>query len=264
MDYSFKYFINPAIEYGLQSYINVINGNSYNKSHIFEMSVINILVEMFGEKAILLPYKIDNQVAFKNNLLMYDYDENCLNIFINNLNNYYMYIKDYKIQKKHTNTMIYVELALLDMIKKKSAKKNIDKKLISLVDDFLINNANLNKLRSLISTDREQQVVSKWKELRNELLTKEKESSSTVLLDKKEYAKYGININSVELLNSEDIEKINDAIKNEETRTVVPVKLKDKIALTSGNGFVDVLIILSIILTQIMIGSIILAIVVGG
>ena len=160
--------------------------------------------------------------------------------------------------------MVYVELALIDMIRKKSLKKTIDSKLINKVDDFLLKNESLKKLRSLISTDREQQVLTKWNELKSELENKETSENAKELLDKNAYAKYGINITSVELLNSSEIEQINEAIKNEEQREVQPVSLKKKIALTSGNGFVDVLIILSIILTQIMIGSIILAIVVGG
>lgn len=265
MDCSYKYFINPAIEYGLQSYINVTNGNSYNKSHLFEMSVISVLVEIFGEKAILLPYKIDNPTAFKNNLLIYDYDENCMKIFINNLLNYYSYIKDYKTQKTHTNAMVYIELALLDMVSRKSQKKEIDSKLIEKLDDFIIYNDSLNKLRSIISTEKEKQVINTWNELKASLLSKKQEQTQISYLDKKEYEKYGINIKSIELLNSKEIEEINEAIKNEENRTVTEkTTVTNKKLLTSGNGYVDVLIILSIIFTEILVGSIILSFVVGG
>ena len=263
MNYSQKYFINPAVEYGIQSYINFSNGNTYNKSHIFEMNVISILIEIFGEKAILLPYKIDNEKAFKNNLLIYDYDENCMNIFLNNFNNYYAYIKDYKTQKSRTNTMVYVELALLDMISRKSQKKKISQSTIDAIDGFIYGNEHINKLRSLISTEKEQQVFTKWAELKNELLKQDEEIEKVELLDKQDYMKYGISINSVELLNAKDIEKINAAIQNEDNNTFKVIPKKKKMVITCGNGFVDVLVILSIVCTEIMIGSIILAIFAG-
>ena len=258
-----KYFINPAIEYGIQSYINYINGNAYDKSHVFEMKVIEMLVTIYGEKAILLPYKIDNPKAFKNNLLIYDYDEDCVNIFMNNLSNYYNYIKEYKIQKKRTDLMVSIELSLLDMIKKKSSSKNINDDIYKY-NMFFCEDEFLYKLRNIISSEKEKQVYNMWSEFKQYIEKADNNKGAVSLLDEQSYSKYGISINTVELLNADEIAKINEAIRNEENHSYSNLPIKEKVALTSGNGFVDVLIILSIIVTEIMIGSIVLSLVVGG
>ena len=38
-----KYFINPAIEYGIRSYINNKEGKEYKRAYTFEMYVINTI-----------------------------------------------------------------------------------------------------------------------------------------------------------------------------------------------------------------------------
>jgi len=46
------------------------------------MHVIKVLTIIYGEKSILLPYKIDNEKAFECNLLIYDLKENIMKKFI--------------------------------------------------------------------------------------------------------------------------------------------------------------------------------------
>ena len=74
MEYRYveKYFINPAIEHGIRGYLALKEDMDYPQCYTFEMSVIKALTIIYGEKSILLPYKIDNEKAFECNLLMYD------------------------------------------------------------------------------------------------------------------------------------------------------------------------------------------------
>ena len=66
------YFIHPAIEYGISSYLSYKENNEYKRAHTFEMYVIKALTIIYGEKSIILPYKIDNERAFECNLLIYN------------------------------------------------------------------------------------------------------------------------------------------------------------------------------------------------
>ena len=44
-----KFFINPAIEYGIRSYMKHKEGSEYKRAHTFEMNVIKALTIIFGE-----------------------------------------------------------------------------------------------------------------------------------------------------------------------------------------------------------------------
>lgn len=76
----------------------------------------------------------------------------------------------------------------------------------------------------------------------------------------KKYKEFGISLNDMSKLSNETVEKINNKIVVEEADTerkknkfIIPLKL----AITSGNGFVDTLVLLSVMATEIMIGIII-------
>mgnify|MGYP004533385613 FL=1 len=94
--YSEKFFINQAIEHGIDSYILNKNGEHYNKMYKFEMLIISALTIIYGEKSILLPYKIDNEKAFECNLLMYDLKDTDLKKFISYMQKYYDFMEEFK------------------------------------------------------------------------------------------------------------------------------------------------------------------------
>ena len=75
------------------------------------------------------------------------------------------------------------------------------------------------------------------------------------------YKKYGVSINEVRQLSNNAIDEINKQILTEENgSTVGGGRTKEKplqLVLTSGNGFVDMIVLLSIMCTEIMIGIVI-------
>ena len=85
------------------------------------------------------------------------------------------------------------------------------------------------------------------------------------LLESQLYSKYGYNIATIASLSEEEIEHVNHIITIEENRIItVPEKTNifkksNRIVLTTGNGFVDKLMLLSIIATELMIGMVILS-----
>lgn len=263
--YCEKIFINPAIEYGIRAYLAQKEGNGYNRAHTFEMHIIKALVIIYSEKTILLPYKIDNSKAFECNLLMYDLKEIEMKKFLTYMNEYYMFMKNYKVGSDATGLMLEIEHILLEMINKRSKRKTFTEDELKELD--LIFNpigGDLKKIKSLIS-ENNGLIIKAWHDQKNELTNTQIRlmAINPNLLMPDEYSKYGYDIKSVAQLSDEEIKKINSIIVDEIIREgtfskKTRKKIKNKMILTCGNGFVDKLMLASIVATEIMIGIIVL------
>ncbi len=244
-----KYFINPAFEYGIRSYISYKNGEGYQRLHTFEMYVIKALTIIYGEKAILLPYKIDNEKAFKCNLLIYDFKESDLNDFITNMNSYYEFLKNYKDGVKVTGLIAEIEKSLLKMIMKRSKRKAFTPEEIREFDKiFTPNEGDLKKFKSIISSDKEL-ILRTWTNDKIQITNTQLNlmAVNTSLLHPSMYQKYGFDIRNVAVLEEDKINEINRKIKEEEliktSKMTMPFKRKRKY----GYGFINVLLILGVV-----------------
>lgn len=270
MEYRYveKHFINPAIEYGIRAYISQKNGEEYQRCYTFEMSVIKALTIIYGEKSILLPYKIDNEKAFECNLLMYDLKESDMLAFIKYMNAYHAFLKNYRSHDKATGLINEIEKIIIEMINKRSKRREFTQEEIAEFDTiFNPRDGELKKLKKLISTD-DGLIIKKWEDNKYGLTNTQIRmmAINPNLLDPDRYSKFGFDIKTMALLPAEEIEKINSKIIEEENRTFVMEKQpllprKNRVVLTSGNGFVDKLLIMSILMTQVMIALIIASII---
>ena len=259
--YCEKVFINPAIEHGISAYIAQKEGNGYNRAHTFEMHVIKALTIIYGEKTILLPYKIDNEKAFECNLLMYDLKENDMKRFISNMNEYHNFMKNYKVGSDATGLINEIENIVMEMISKRNKRKSFSELEIKELD-LLFNpiGGDLKKIKSLIG-ENNGVVIRNWNDKKYELTNTQIRliAINPNLLMPDEYSKYGYDIKSIAQLSDEEIQKVNKIIVDEMIREETIDKVKQnkrnhKIVLTCGNGFVDKLMLASIIATEIMIG----------
>lgn len=265
-----KIFINPAIENGIQSYMLYKDDKTYPAIYTFEMNVIKTLTIIYGEKSILLPYKIDNEKAFECNLLMYDLKETDMKNFIKYMNDYYEFMKNYKSEKKATGLTTEIEKILLEMIIKRGKRKEFTQMELKEFDRvFNPIEGNLKKIKSLVSMNNGL-IVRAWETNKLELSNTQLRmiAVNPNLLDSNLYTKYGYNIKTIASLSEDEIEKVNHIITIEENRINLEQKKptvfkRGKIILTTGNGFVDKLLLLSIIATELMIGMVIMS-VVGG
>lgn len=259
-----KYFINPGIEYGIKSYLLVKENQKYDRVHTFEMHVIKALTIIYGEKSILLPYKIDNERAFECNLLMYDLKEQDMINFLRYMNEYYRFMDNIKSEKRATGLITEIERILMDMIIKRGRRKEYTKAEIKEFDTiFNPLEGDLKKIKNLVGSNRGL-IVREWENSKYELTNTQMRmiAVNPNLLSKEEYLKYGYDIRLIASLSEEDINKVNDTIWREENK-VFNLEKKSlfgfkNIVLTSGNGFVDKLMLLSIVATEIMIGIIII------
>ena len=249
-------FINDSISNGISNYLLIKNGKDYDKAHIFEVYVIRCLCKIYGDINILNPYRIDNENSFKSNLIMYGLKVSEMEEFINLMNEYSKWLNSEK-QVGKTDITSKIEIILINMIiQKNKSNKFTDEELEFFDKYFDPKNNNFATLHNLITKDvnivpmywsRKKALLNnnmKFKLIRNDLL-----SSST-------YDKYGLDKDEIQKMSEEKVRNINNRIlekekeDNKRNKKFIPKNL----IITSGNGFVDTLMLLSIMTTEIMIG----------
>lgn len=249
-------FINDSISNGISNYLLIKNGKDYDKAHIFEVYVIRCLCKIYGDINILNPYRIDNENSFKSNLIMYGLKVSEMEEFISLMNDYSKWLNSEKNVGK-TDLTSKIEIILINMIiDRNKSNKFTDEELEFFDKYFDPKNNNFATLHNLITKDvnivpmywsRKKALLNnnmKFKLIRNDLL-----SSST-------YDKYGLDKDEIQKMSEEKVRNINNRIlekekeDNKRNKKFIPKNL----IITSGNGFVDTLMLLSIMTTEIMIG----------
>lgn len=247
------YFVNSFIDSGISNYLLMKNEMIYEKEHTFEVYVVRALCKIYGEINVVNPYKIHSENSFKCNLLMYGLNEKEMEILFNYFDEYERWLNSNNVGKTDLTTKI--EKTLINMLLIKCRKHAIDEETLKWFDNFFdpVDN-NLSKLHSLITLDNDI-VPNYWK--RKKLgLTKNVSlvDIRTDLLAKDDYATYGINIKDVEKMSHEKVMELNDKIQEREKKEKNVLFKPKKIILSSGSGFVDTIMLLSIMATEVMIG----------
>ena len=260
-EYVDKIFINPGIECGISSYLNLKEGKQTDRLYAFEMYIIKALTIIYGEKSIILPYNIDNENAFKCNLLMYGIKESQMEDFIKYMNDYYNFMNEYKSERRATGLIDEIEKILLDMISRRSKKREFTQDELNEFDTvFNPLNGELKKLKDLIATNRGL-IIREWQNQKEELTGTQirLKAINPNLLDPKTYFKYGFDIKTIAELSDKEIDEINTAIFREENKELLKannIKQKEKLVFSTGYVMLDILLVLSSLSTIAMMGII--------
>lgn len=260
-EYIDKIFINPGIECGISSYLNLKEGKQTDRLYAFEMYIIKALTIIYGEKSIILPYNIDNENAFKCNLLMYGIKESQMEDFIKYMNDYYNFMNEYKSERRATGLIDEIEKILLDMISRRSKKREFTQDELNEFDTvFNPLNGELKKLKDLIATNRGL-IIREWQNQKEELTGTQirLKAINPNLLDPKTYFKYGFDIKTIAELSDKEIDEINTAIFREENKELLKannIKQKEKLVFSTGYVMLDILLVLSSLSTIAMMGII--------
>ena len=249
-------FINDSISSGISNYLLIKQEKDYDKAHIFEVYIIRCLCKIYGDINILNPYRINNENSFKSNLIMYGLSVKEMEEFINLMNEYSIWLNSEKKVGK-TDLTSKIEIILINMIVERNKVIKFTKKEIEFFDKYFDpKNNNFSNLHNLITKDinivpiywnRKKSLLNsnvKFKLIRHDLL-----SSST-------YDKYGIDKDDISKMSEEKVRNINNRILESEKETNKRNKkfIPKNVIITSGNGFVDTLMLLSIMTTEIMVG----------
>ena len=249
-------FINDSIDSGISNYLLIKEEKDYDKAHIFEVYIIRCLCKIYGDINIINPYRIGNANSFKSNLIMYGLKQSDMEEFISLMDNYSKWLNSTKNVGK-TDITSKIELLLVNMVIERNKITKFTNNEIEFFDKYFDpKDNNFSKLHSLITKDinivpmywnRKKTLLDnniKFKKVRNDLLSREI------------YHKYGIDKDDVSKMSEDKVKNINNRILSSEKESEKLNKKFNpkKIIITSGNGFVDMLMLLTIMTTEILIG----------
>lgn len=265
------YFINEAFDKAINDYLSSKDkpeGVLYNS---FLVVVIRLLINIYGELDIINPFHINNESALDENLMKYGMSKENVDEFKRLIDGFYrIEKKNMSSVKKETNIyFIEVQKKLIDMF-------NIKRLNFGLIEsdrkdffDLLYTPGTSNALRlsyNFLNADDIYEISEYFKNSMEKVIDvpKEKEKEKN-LLSFETYKFFGIGITDLSKMNEFDINNLNKQIYKSldinENAINKDYLLEEKIKMfkmqnekvTTGNGYVDILLIMSVIVTTIMV-----------
>ena len=272
-----EYFINEAIEVALNNYKDSQNNKDSILYNSFLVVVIRILVLIYGEADLLNPYYLNNKITFLNNLSKYGLSKSDIAIFISDLFNFY------KLEEENKKRVIKVKnpyfknilKQLVDMftLKRKTVGVNYidEEEFLELCYTSHTKNPYRLSYNYLMSDDInfiEKYYYSKINELD---VTKELSKTINMNLNLEALNYVGVNLTNIkDMSDKELIDAQNKAYNYFQVDAMDPnrdnllndslnyLKTYGKRKVTTGNGYVDILLLMSVIATSFSIFAIII------
>ncbi len=270
-------FINEAFSKAVDDYLKSsdnVQGVMYNS---FLVVVVRSLVCMYSELDIVNPIVVGDVDLLYNNLTKFGYTKSSLLIFFSNLQLFYDIEKNNinKDKKEKNPYFVIVQKDLIDMFIAKKLNFHLTEEETKEFYDLLYTPFSKNPLRVsynfLVSAINGNDVL----EVDNYFKSQMRENVKVIVPQEKHY----LNVKAYELLNytmddlnqmdSNEIERVNHQIydyfkirenainKEYLLEKAIEAIEREKNKVTSGNGYVDILLVMSIICTIIMVVGII-------
>lgn len=266
-------FINDAFTKGLEDYLNSkdnMQGISYNS---FLVVVIRLLTIIYGELDILNPYTLYDEELLKSNMQKYGYSLSDLEMFFTNLQFYYNHeIANSNRQIKLKNEyFIETQKNIIDMFIKK--KINYELSMQETVEFYglLYTPYAKNPLQvsyNFLTAEDPVAVDNYYKKMMMENV-KQVVPEEKHFLNIKAYELLNYSMEDLQKLTGSDVDKLNlkvydyfhireNAINKEYLLEKALEQIeREKYKVTSGNGYVDILLIMSVVATVVMVGIVI-------
>lgn len=263
-------FINDAFTTAIKAYISSSNNKDGIIYNSFQVVVIRILALIYGRLDILNPYYLNNSVVFFNNLAKYGMKKADITMFKEEFLSYYQLEKEHKDKKRGVcNPYFKTTLKyLIDMFvfKKKNAEVSFieEEKFLDLIYTTHTKNPYRISYGYLMMDDfmyTEKYYYSKLNEMD---MTREIDMNETIhtALNLEALNFVGVGLSNLKDMNHEQIEQAkNNAYQYFEVDALSPNReeeLQQKVdyykfygkKVTTGNGYVDILLLMSVIATS--------------
>lgn len=273
-----KVFINNAFSKAVNNYTKSndnVQGVMYNS---FLVVVIRSLISIYSELDIINPMVIGDEELLKENLAKFGYDKTDIEVFLSNLQLFddFEVLNETNNVKKKNPYFLLIEKDLINMLIKKKLNFFITEHELKVFYDLLYTPNSTNPLRvsyNYLMSNNEWEIDNYFKtEMKNNVkvvLPKEKH-----LLNPKAYEILNYNIEDIKNMSETEINKINSLVfdyfkirenainKEYLLEKAIEAMEREKDKITSGNGYVDILLVLSVIITIVMVVGIIAFIIV--
>lgn len=271
-----EFFVNEAIENAIRTYLSSKHdkeGVTYNS---FLVVVIRTLALIYGEVDILNPFYINDSVAFISNLGKYGMNKSDIALFKEEVLSFYNLDKDNdqnasKLNSYFKNILKY----LVDMFVAKSKVVGVsyqdEEQFLELI--YTSHTTNPHRVSFNTQVNGDVNFIEKYyySKINDMDMTKDlsKTISDNINLEALNYL--GVNLSNISSMSNEDLQKAqNNAYKYFDVDVYSPTRDEDlknsinnlnsfnvKKHVTSGNGYVDILLLMSVIATSMSIIAII-------
>lgn len=266
-------FVNFAFDKAIKDYLKCQDNKKGILYNSFLVVCLRLLMIIYGESDILNPYNEKKEEILLSNLTKFGYPLPKVNDFLENFEKYLeKEDANAKVVNKENPYFITLQKDLIDMIMFKKVNFHIldqeikdfysllytkdSKEPIAISLNYLLAPNNLDDVRLYFETEMIKNV-------------KIEEEAPKNYLNNRSYEIMGYSMDDIEALSEEELEKMNhqvyDYFKIRENAINKEYLLEKAIEefenkkepLTSGNGYVDILLIMSIITTLVMVGAIV-------
>jgi len=264
-----SFFINEAFDKGINDYLISRDKKESILYNSFLVVVIRMLINIYGELDIINPFKVKNDTAFMNNLMKYGaskYDCNRLKYLLDSY--YNVEINNVKTLKKQINIyFIEVQKCLIDLFNIKRLNFGLTESDIKEFFDLLYTPGTSNALRisyNYLNAENIYEVAEYYKEsMKKKIESKDDDKKNLLGFDV--YKAFNVSIADLSKMEDDDVDKLNSQIYKSfdisESAINKEYLLDEKIKelqiknnpITTGNGYVDILLIMSVIITVVMV-----------
>ncbi len=264
-----SYFVNEAVDNAVNDYMrskDVPEGILYNS---FLVVVIRILINIYGQLDIINPYQTNSLETLKNNLKKYGATEDEINHLFEIINNYYIIEmrNSLGIKREDNNYFVEIQKCLIDLFNLKRKNFGVTESDSKEFFDLLYTPGTSNPLRqsyNFLKASNIYEVAEYYQAKMAEKFEEDKEEEKN-LLGFDVYKLFNISVNDLSKMNASDIDNLNNQIYESldisENAINKDYLLNEKIKeikmqntpITTGNGYVDILLIMSVIVTTIMV-----------
>lgn len=256
-------FINDFISMGMASYF----GNT--KTDIFECHIVECLCDIYGRDRIKAVYDARSEAGFVSLLHTFGMSRNLYDNLLRDMNKYEKFREENKKDPSVKSDMASkIETTIITMFLYKCLLVEPSLEEISHFENNLLNNFEVIKLHfnTSLSPSRTREIWDKKKKMLQDNV--ELVEIKPKYLDEFTYAKFGTSLKDVKKMDYRMVEELNSYITSklevsaEEENKARPktklsdIKLSRNTVLSSGNGFVDAILIAGIIATEMSIGLI--------
>lgn len=257
------YFINEGFEKAINDYINSKDHTGGLMFNSFPVVVIRALVSIYGEFDILGSYSANDELMLHSNMLKYKFSKMRLNKFFSDMQGFYVNETNGVVPNVY---FVSIQKFLIDMYMAKKVNYNVTTQDKENLMSFLYSPNSSNPLMisyNFMHSKDNFEVISYF-DTQDKLNVKIQIEEAKVLLAPEAYRVVNKNYTDICLLSAEDVKKINDEVYSglNVDKSSVNFEYLYDLALynfynknkkiTSGNGYVDILLIMGIISTALM------------
>lgn len=259
-------FINNAFTKSIQDYLTYKNNPNREEFSSFCVIVVRALVQIYGELDIVNPYRTNGERGFKDNLMKFGYSSEALDQFLQDVETFYENQENDEVCK---DLFLKIQRDLIDMFVLRKKHVLVTDEELEQFKSLLYTKTDINPSKFVLYNKYSPNDETLLRYLSSKLYEIAHEFTfnvyKDVTLSADAYQLAGFNAVEVMNMKEEDILNINNKVYHffriKENDTNKRGRLEDAIryykkygnTITSGNGYVDLLLILSVISTCLMI-----------